>query len=281
MDNKDNILNEDIEVINFFDDEESTNTETTQPQEVTTEQSVNLSQTMSMESQVDTNVTDGGSYTMPAVEPVMPEPTPVVETPAAPMNDPMPAVEPVMPEPTPVVETPAAPMNDPMPEMEPVMPEPTPVVEAPAPAMEEVPEFHGFELPKEEVKPEVDYSDMLNQVNSDIVNTGNLDYSAFDVEDGQGRDASSYTMPIPGIEPTPAATTPEEKEILKEVEASTPTDLNDQVLKMEDTLVSNNLKEEIKEENAKDDSKVSKKAMIFVITIFVVLAALIFILPLL
>ena len=256
MDNKDNILNEDIEVINFFDDEESTNTETTQPQEVTTEQSVNLSQTMSMESQVDTNVTDGGSYTMPAVEPVMPEPTPVVETPAAPMNDPMP-------------------------EIEPVMPEPAPAVEAPAPAMEEVPEFHGFELPKEEVKPEVDYSDMLNQVNSDIVNTGNLDYSAFDVEDGQGRDASSYTMPIPGIEPTPAATTPEEKEILKEVEASTPTDLNDQVLKMEDTLVSNNLKEEIKEENAKDDSKVSKKAMIFVITIFVVLAALIFILPLL
>ena len=114
--------------------------------------------------------------------------------------------------------------------------------------------------------------------NPSNMNTGDLNYSAFDVDDGQSQ-VPTYTTTIPPMEPAPVATTPEEKEVLKEVEASTPTNINDQILKVEDTLSSNNLKEEIKAETHKDESQTNKKAIIFVVTIFVVLGILILLLP--
>ena len=242
----------------------------------------------------------------PEIEPVMP----TVE--AAPVEPTMtsnveltPEIEPVMP----TVE--AAPVEptmisnvDPTPEIEPVMPtveaapvEPTmtsnvdltPEIE-PAMSTVEVPSFSGFEVPN--TQPQVDavptftgfdtgvsedYTKMMNE-NPSNMNTGDLNYSAFDVDDGQSQ-VPTYTTTIPPMEPAPVATTPEEKEVLKEVEASTPTNINDQILKVEDTLSSNNLKEEIKAETHKDESQTNKKAIIFVVTIFVVLGILILLLP--
>lgn len=111
-----------------------------------------------------------------------------------------------------------------------------------------------------------------------VVNTNDFNYSSFDVEDDHKEESYANTV-IPAIEPTEIVKTEEEKKILKDVEASTPTNLNDQLLKLEDTLSRNNLKEDIKKETDKDESKSNKKAISFIVIIFILLAVLIFCLP--
>lgn len=111
-----------------------------------------------------------------------------------------------------------------------------------------------------------------------VVNTNNLNYSAFDIEDNH-QEKTYEGRVIPNIEPTEIVKTEEEKKILKDVEASTPTNLNDQLLKLEDTLSKNNLKEDIKKEENKDEAKSNKKAISFIVTIFILLAILILCLP--
>ncbi len=291
MDNKNNILDDEIEVLDFFDDEEEiSDSQETQVVQAETLPVKNVS-IDSKEEQLIDNVNQVSNNSA--------EPTMISNV------DPTPEIEPVMPtvEAAPVEPTMTS-SFDPTPEIEPVMPtveaapvEPT-MTSNVDPALEikpemptvEVPSFSGFEVPN--TQPQVDavptftgfdtgmsddHANVMNE-NPSNMNTGDLNYSAFDVDDGQSQ-VPTYTTTIPPMEPSPVATTPEEKEVLKEVEASTPTNINDQILKVEDTLSSNNLKEEIKAETHKDESQTNKKAIIFVVTIFVVLGILILLLP--
>ena len=317
MDNKNNILDDEIEVLDFFDDEEEiSDSQETQVVQAETLPVKNVS-IDSKEEQLIDNVNqvsnNSAEPTMisnvdptPEIEPVMPtvEAAPVEPTMTS-SFDPTPEIEPVMPtvEAAPVEPTmtsnvdPALEIKPEMPTVEAAPVEPT-MTSNVDPALEikpemptvEVPSFSGFEVPN--TQPQVDavptftgfdtgmsddHANVMNE-NPSNMNTGDLNYSAFDVDDGQSQ-VPTYTTTIPPMEPSPVATTPEEKEVLKEVEASTPTNINDQILKVEDTLSSNNLKEEIKAETHKDESQTNKKAIIFVVTIFVVLGILILLLP--
>lgn len=73
-----------------------------------------------------------------------------------------------------------------------------------------------------------------------------------------------------------------EESIIKEVATATPNKINDDVLKVEDTLLTNNLKDEIKKvEQERDEEAQNRKARIFIIAIFVLLGLTILLLPLL
>ena len=90
--------------------------------------------------------------------------------------------------------------------------------------------------------------------------------------------APVQSEPVAQVE-QPAVSADAEQQILKEVEQSTPTDLDDGNLKLEDTLSKNNLKEEIKQATNTEEPKSNKKALIFVVSIFIILGMLIILLP--
>jgi len=78
-------------------------------------------------------------------------------------------------------------------------------------------------------------------------------------------------------------TTPVTQEsIIKEVASATPNKINDDVLKVEDLFLTNNLAEEIKRvEEERDEEAQSKKARNFIIAIFILLGLTILLLPIL
>lgn len=242
-----NMIDEELEVLDFDDDEETVSTQ---------DEPVQESPMM--------------ADPMPEIEPVMPDVfAPEVEVPSFSQYT-MFDNEPTIPEETiSESETPSF-DADPMPEIVPVMPD------AFVPEVE-VPSFEGFESAVSNSTVD-SYNSVENSFDDAIVNTANLNYSAFDVED-QNEPVMSTTTMMPPIEPKEIVKTEEEKKILKDLEATMPTDLNDQLLKLEDTLSKNNLKEDIQKNESKDEASSNKNAIIFISVIFVLLALLIVFLP--
>ena len=82
------------------------------------------------------------------------------------------------------------------------------------------------------------------------------------------------------MEPQVAQST--EEAIIKEVTTAAPNKINDDVLKVEDTMLSNNLKEDVNEAlKAKDEESQNKRARAFIITLFLLLGVTILLLPVL
>ncbi len=82
--------------------------------------------------------------------------------------------------------------------------------------------------------------------------------------------AQSETQPKPINEET----------VIKEVTTAAPNKINDDILKVEDTLLTNNLKEDInKVVETKDEETQNKKALSFIIVLFVLLGLTILLLP--
>lgn len=73
-----------------------------------------------------------------------------------------------------------------------------------------------------------------------------------------------------------------EEAIIKEVVTAAPNKINDDVLKVEDTMLSNNLKEDVNEAlQVKDEESQNKRARAFIITLFLLLGVTILLLPVL
>ena len=96
------------------------------------------------------------------------------------------------------------------------------------------------------------------------------------------KNVEKVEMLTPTIEPISNPQPVIEQAVIQEVATATPNKINDDLLKVEDTLLSNNLKEDIKQEiKNKDEEKQNKKAKAFIITIFLLLGLTILLLPVL
>ncbi len=174
-------------------------------------------------------------------------------------------------------EAPIAPAYNEVPQenVGPVAPQ-VPVTPAePAMVYPEVSTFEGFgNVSTEQTSPAPTIVQPQN------VNPNNLNYSAFDVPEANVEEPTvAPVLETPVVPQAPLTETKEEEKILQDALQSTPANMDDQVLKLEDTLSRNNLREQIQNASTKDETKLNQKAIIFIASIFVLLAALILLLP--